>query len=78
LHAAGSAAKRKHPVLMRDQRVRTNQNSFDPTEDGGIGADPERQTEDCKKRKAGTAPKHSEAEAKVLQKRLHCSVTLDF
>jgi hypothetical protein len=56
---------------MRDERVRPNEYSFDPTENRRSGADAERQTENSQNGKARTAPKHSEAEAQVLEKRLH-------
>jgi hypothetical protein len=70
-YAARRANQREHPVLMCHERIRANQNSFDPTQNGRIGADPKRQTENCEKRKAGTAPKHSETETKILEKGLH-------
>jgi hypothetical protein len=56
---------------MRDERVRPNEYSFDPTENRRRGADAERQTENSQNGKARSAPKHSETETKVLKKRLH-------
>src|SRR5436190_15443656 len=71
LNAAGRGVEGKHSILMRDERVRPNEYSFDPTENRRHSADAERQTKNCQNGKAGTAAKHSEAEAKVLEKRLH-------
>jgi len=42
LDSACLADKRKHSVLVLHQRIWTNQNSFDPTEDCRIRADAER------------------------------------
>jgi hypothetical protein len=50
------------------------QNSFDPTEHGRIRTDPKCQAKERQHGKAWTAPKHSEAEAKVLKKCLHLSL----
>jgi hypothetical protein len=55
---------------------RANQNSFDPTEHRGIGSYTECEAKNCQDGKAGTAPKYSEAEAKVLQKGLHLPLHL--
>jgi hypothetical protein len=44
------------------------QYTFNPTENGGIGAYPERETKNRKKRKAGIAAYHAESEAEVLEK----------
>src|SRR5260370_6066814 len=55
---------------MRDERVGAEENSFDPTEDSGIGADPQSQAKNREDRKPRTAPKHPDAEAEVLQRRL--------
>ena len=74
LRAARCADEREHPVLMRHERVRANQNSFDPTKYGGVCADPQSQAKDRQDGKAGTASKHSESKPKVLQKRLHLSL----
>jgi hypothetical protein len=59
---------------VSDQRIWPNQNPFDPTQNGRVGANPQRQAKDSQYGKARTAPKHSEAEAKVLQKRFHLVV----
>jgi hypothetical protein len=56
---------------VSDQRIWPNQNSFDPTQNGRVGANPQRQAKDSQYGKTRTAPKHSEAEANVLKKRLH-------
>ena len=42
------------------------QNPFDPTEDGGVGANPQGQANDGKKRKAGIAPQHPETKTNIL------------
>ncbi len=73
LSASGRAVEREHPVLMRDERIRMDENSFDPTQGRGVRPDTQCQTENSKNGKARTAPKHSEAEAKVLEKGLHFS-----
>ncbi len=70
-HPACRAHKRKHPVLVWHQWIGPYQNSFDPTEHGRVRSDPKDKAEQCEDRKAGTPPKHPEAEAKVLKKRLH-------
>src|SRR5262249_44982993 len=68
---ARCGVQRKHMVLVRDQRIRANQNSFDPTEHRGVGSDAECEAKQRKNGKSRTAPKHPEAEAKILEKRLH-------
>ena len=40
-YAARRANKREHPVLMWHERIRPNQNSFDPTEHCGVCPDSE-------------------------------------
>jgi hypothetical protein len=70
-HPACRAHKRKHPVLVWHQWIGPYQNSFDPTKNGGICADAQGQAKDSQNGKPGAAPKHSEAKAKVLKKRLH-------
>jgi hypothetical protein len=37
--AARCPAKGEHSVLVRHKRIGANQNSFDPTEDGGVRTD---------------------------------------
>jgi hypothetical protein len=61
---------------VRDQRIWPNQNSFDPTQNGRIGANAQRQAKDSQYGKARTSPKRSQPEAKVLEKRLHFSLRL--
>src|SRR5262249_27856910 len=70
-YPARRADKREHPVLMWHERIRPNQNSFDPTEHRGVGSNTECEAKNCQDGKARTASKHPEAEAKVLEKRLH-------
>jgi hypothetical protein len=52
------------------QRERTQQDSFNPTEDSGIRADSQGQAKDHQQREARTAPHHPEAEAHVLPQQL--------
>jgi hypothetical protein len=72
-YTARRANKREHPVLMRYERIRPNQNSFDPTEHRSIRPDAECEAKQRKNGKSGTAPEHPEPEAKILKKRLHLS-----
>src|SRR6266571_6174312 len=58
------------PVLVRNRRIGSEQDALNPTEDGGVRTDPQRQTENCQRGKPRTAPEHPEAEAEVLQRRL--------
>src|SRR5204863_9829832 len=60
--------QRKHAVLVRDQGVGANQNSFDPAQDRGVCADPEDETKNRQNRKSRSAPKHARAEANILKK----------
>ena len=64
--AAGGGVQREHPVLVRNQRIRSDQNSFDPTEHGGVRSDAESQTQNRERTETGSAPKHPRAEAQVL------------
>src|SRR4029077_5584298 len=70
-YAARHANKREHPVLMWHERIRPNQNSFDPTEHCGVCPDAECEAKQCKDRKSGTAQEHSGTEPKILKKCLH-------
>ena len=70
-HPACRAHKRKHPVLVWHQWIGPYQNSFDPAKYRGVSADPQRQAKNSQNGEAGTAPKHPEAEAQVLEKRSH-------
>ena len=54
--------------LVRDRGIRTKLQPFDPTEDGGVGADAERKAQNRKHRKAGAAPQHAETDAEVEEK----------
>src|SRR5205823_3234099 len=62
------AKERDHPVLMRNQRIRANQNPFDPTEDRGVGSDPEHKAKNRENGKTRATHEHARAEANVLQK----------
>ena len=66
--AACCPAQGEHSVLVRNQRVGANQNSFDPAKDGGICPDAERKTKDRENGEAGAAPEHAGTETKILQK----------
>src|SRR5438067_11505313 len=70
-YAARRADERKHPVLMWHERIRPNQDSFDPTEHCGVCPDAECEAKQRKNRKSGAAQKHPKTEAKILEKRLH-------
>jgi hypothetical protein len=54
-----------------DQRIRPDQNSFDPTKHRGVGPDAKSQAKQRKNRKSRTAQKHPKTEAKILEKCLH-------
>src|SRR5262249_29543645 len=69
--AARCSIQRKHSVLVRNKGIRANQNSFDPAQYRSVRSDSEGKTKNRKNGKAGTAPKHSEPEAKILKKCLH-------
>ena len=55
-YSAGRANKREHSVLMWHERIRPNQNSFDPTEHRSIRPDAECEAKQRKNGKSGTAP----------------------
>src|SRR5712692_1810630 len=63
---ASSSRDCEESFLASDQRVGTEEYSFDPTEDGGIGTDSQSEAEDGQDRKAGTAAEHAEVDAEVL------------
>src|SRR6266404_784752 len=65
--AASGSGKREELFLVSYERVGAKQDSFDPTEDGGVGADSQGEAENRENRKAGTAPEHAEADAEVLK-----------
>src|SRR5579862_2091526 len=58
---------RNEPLLMGDCRIRTEQNSFDPTEHGGIRANPQGKAENCQYGKAWTPQQLPESEAHILR-----------
>src|SRR5207244_1519702 len=66
--AARCRIEREHAVLVRDEWIWANQNSFDPTQHRGVGSDAEREAKYCQNRKARRPQKHSHAEANVLNK----------
>jgi hypothetical protein len=56
---------------VQHQRIRANQNAFNPTEHRGICADAENEAKERENGKSRTAQKHPETEAKILEKCLH-------
>ena len=52
---------------MGDQRIGAQQNTFDPTENRSSCSDAKGQAKDCEEGEAGSAEKHPEAEAQILQ-----------
>jgi hypothetical protein len=52
---------------MRNQRIGTNENSFDPAEYSRVGADAEGETQNREDREARSLQKHSRTEAEILQ-----------
>src|SRR5205823_3774287 len=64
--ATTRAGHREEPVLVRDEREWTQEDPLDPAEDGGVGADAERQAQDRQERKSRAPPKHAEAVPKIL------------
>ncbi len=56
------------PVLVGDGGVRPEEDAFDPTEDGSVGADAEGEAKNRQERKSRAAAEHSKAEAEVLKK----------
>src|ERR1700674_5764522 len=63
---ASRSCERKDRLLVGNGRVRAEQDSFDPTVNSGIGADPQGQAKNREKRKARAAPEHPEAKTEVL------------
>jgi hypothetical protein len=60
-------AEREH-VVGRGVRQRPPQDSVDDTEDGGVGADAEREREQCHGGESWLAAQHARAEGDVLPK----------
>jgi hypothetical protein len=56
---------------VRDERVRPDQDSFDPTEHGCVCRDPECEAKHREDRKSGIAQEHPKTEAKIVEQRLH-------
>src|SRR5207302_7767880 len=55
------------PLLVRDRRIGSEQDALNPTEDGGVCADAQRQAKNRQDGKSGTASENAQAEANVLQ-----------
>ena len=55
---------------MSDSGIGTEQDAFDPTENGSVGADAYREADDRENRKTGITHEHTETEAKVLEESL--------
>src|SRR6188472_3026370 len=68
-HCSRKARSRLHRVC--DGWERMKQNSFDPTQYLCVRADPGCEAKKCKNGKSGSAPEHSEPEAKIRERRLH-------
>src|SRR5712664_51849 len=65
--AASGSGEGEKPFLVRYKGVGTEKDSFDPTENRGVGADSQGEAKDDQDRKARAAPEHAEADADVLQ-----------
>ena len=71
--AAGTAVGARHgeePILIHDERERSQEDAFDPAEDRRVGTDAERQAQDRQQGKARTASQHAEAVPKILNHRV--------
>src|SRR5690242_929914 len=68
--AANRSGKSEQSILVRYQRVRTEEKAFHPAENGGVGANAQGQAKDSQDRKAGGFAKHAEREAEVLEEHL--------
>src|SRR5262249_21825110 len=65
---ARSPADGDQPFLVADRGVRAEEDAFDPTEDGGVGADAECEAKNRREGKARVAAQYSKGEAEVLKK----------
>src|SRR5713226_1813376 len=63
---ASSSRDCEESFLVNHKGVGAEENSFDPTEDGGIGANSKSEAEDGEDGKAGAAAENAEADAEVL------------
>ena len=64
---ARGAADRDQALLVRDRGIGAEQDAFDPAEDGGVGADAQRQAQNRQQRKSRAAAEQAETEANILQ-----------
>src|SRR5690349_1388006 len=62
------SGKREKPVLMCDQRIRAEQDTFQPAEDGSIRANAHRQAQNRQRRKSWAAEQLPKAVTYVLNK----------
>src|SRR5258707_6356894 len=65
--AASGSGDGEQPFLVSNQRVGAEEDSFDPTEDSGIHADPQMEAQNGQDGKARAAAWHAERDAEVLQ-----------
>src|SRR5229473_8209257 len=65
--AASGPGDGEKSFLVSYERVGAEEDSFDPTEDSGIRADPQSEAQNRQDGKARTAAEHAEADAEVLQ-----------
>ena len=63
--AAIGAGHRDEAVLIDHERIRPQQDAFDPAEHGGVGADAEREAERREQGKPGIAPQHAQRVRRV-------------
>ncbi len=63
--AASGSSQRHESFLVHDRRIGAEEDAFDPAEDGGVGANAQREAKNGEDGKARTAPKHAEADAQV-------------
>ena len=65
--SARDSRERHQALLMSDGRVGAEEEAFGPAKDCGVGADAEREAENCEDGKTGAAPEHARADAQVHQ-----------
>ena len=56
---------RVQPVLVGDQRIRTQENPLNPAQDGGVCAHAEREAQDREQREPGTSPQHAKPVSEI-------------
>src|SRR5882762_10306444 len=68
--AARGSGEGSQLFLVRYERVGTEEDAFDPTENRGVGADSEGETKDGQGGKARAAAEHAKADAEILPQRV--------